>query len=136
MRLSYPSRFVIAVIALFCAVFTQFAVASYVCPMLTGNDIAAKRALVAMDRGSMSDCGGMDIAQVGLCHAHTHNLTNKHSLDKPDVPAVSPFIAAGFVSMPGRLEYRLLSFHTAPQSSLLARATAPPLAVRHCCFRI
>jgi hypothetical protein len=135
MKLSRPSRFVAALVALFSVLFMQFAMASYVCPP---DETGQMNESVAMPAGSgihdMADCQGMDLEQPGVCHAH--DQAGNQSLDKPELPQVRPFFAAGSAStlMPPDAAYRLLAGRLVEVQ--LARSTAPPLSIQNCCFRI
>lgn len=135
MRLSRPSRFVAALIALFSVLFMQFATAAYVCPP---DETGQANELVAMPTSSdihdMADCQGMDLEQPSLCHAH--DQAGNQSLDKPELPQVRPFFAAGLAVTltPLGAAYRPLSAQFVEVQ--LVRSTAPPLSIQHCCFRI
>lgn len=134
MRLTRPSRFVAALIALFSMLFMQLAVASYACPGLKMGQATGAVAMASDSANqSMADCAGTDVEQPSLCHAHDH--AGSQSLDKPDLPQVQPFIAAGLA-----LEVSPLEVFTLPgvtqDIAPLTRATAPPLSIRNCCFRI
>lgn len=128
MRLSRPSRFFAALLTLFCLLFTQLAVASYVCPTLEMTP--APKA--TMSHADMPGCQ-MDIADKGLCKAHCE--AGNQSLDKPATPHVSPFIPAelAVVLVVGAVT---ASESALPVANWLARTTAPPLTIRNCCFRI
>lgn len=129
------SRFVAALIALFSMLFMQLAVASYACPGLKmGQDSKAVAMVADTANQNMSGCTGMDMEQPGLCHAHDH--AGNQSLDKPELPQVQPFMAVGLTLtlIPIEIAYRPLVSH--PEDLLLTRATAPPLSIRNCCFRI
>lgn len=133
MKLSRTHRILTALIALFSMLFMQAAVASYTCPALQGGDLGS----TVVDQPSMAAMPGCDRPDTGnpaLCHAHC--LDGKSSLDKPQVPTVTP--AAVLVStLLFPLEPLLASPQpVAEQPSFLRRATAPPIAIRHCCFRI
>lgn len=134
MKLSRSTRFVAAVIALISLLFSQFALASYVCPgtIALGGGMAMVES--AHDMASMDHCAGMDREQPSLCDASSH--VGQQSLDKPDLPQVPPFHAIG----PALTVVVLDRITPAPSSvairRFLAHATAPPLAIRHCCFRI
>src|SRR5437899_6236970 len=96
MKLSRPSRFVAALIALVSMLFMQLAVAGYACPGLETGQVSESVAMSA-DAGSQSmqsmpGCAGMDAAQPGLCHAHAQ--VGNQSLDKAELPHVQPFVAA------------------------------------------
>ena len=74
----------------------------------------------------------MDDAQPNLCHAHCQ--TGQQTADKYELPApvaigalpadfTSPVIAPVFLGAP-------------LQAPHLKRTTAPPVAIRNCCFRL
>ena len=74
--------------------------------------------------------------QPALCHAHAFGDAAKQSLDKSELPAVQPFVPAGMVLELPVVDAAFIPT-TAPRTTLfLTRATAPPIAIRHCCFRI
>ncbi|NYE61292.1 hypothetical protein FHW58_002499 [Duganella sp. 1224] len=130
MRATRPCRFFVIVFAVFSMLYTQCALASYVCPSTLMPGGAAQSAQMAQ----MADCTGVDKQQPGLCHAHGHKF--QQSLDKPDLPQVAPFLSAGLVRVV--LPAAPPSFHAAaaPPAAALAYPTSPPIAIRHCCFRI
>ena len=106
--------------------FMQFAMASYSCPGMAPG--------VALQ--TMSNCEDMDMAQPGLCHVHAYDQTSKQSLDKPDFPLVQPFIPGRLVLALVTVDLAASALATLPESLLLTRTTAPPIAIRNCCFRI
>jgi hypothetical protein len=130
-------RIVTVLLALASLLFMQIVIAGYACK---GNlDQAGKLAVIAPMVQSDLPCDGsmtmtmtMDSNPSTLCHAHCK--ADPQTADKYQVPAVPS--VAGLASD--------FSFHfTAPapvgallQAPLLRRTTAPPLAVRNCCFRI
>lgn len=132
MRLSRQSRFVTAAVALFSLLFMQLAVAAYACPKFS----AAKTQAVMLDEGGapMKDCAQLDKQNRSLCQADAQKTPQ--SLDKPPPPAVQPFAPIG--------SFVLLVTHDEPSLSagapaalfLLAPGTSPPIAIRHCCFRL
>ena len=133
MKPSRSTRLVAAVIAVISLLFTQLALASYVCP---GTTAPAHMTMAAVDNGmaGMDHCTGMDKAQPTLCKAHNHS--DPQSLNKPDVPSVLPFLVTGPV-----LSVVLLDGDVAPPGAVtampsLSHATEPTMAIRHCCFRI
>lgn len=136
MKLPRTYRILTALIALFSMLFMQAAVASYTCPGLQGGgDLGS----TVVDQPSMAAMPGCDQSQpdagnLALCHAHC--LDGKSSLDKPQVPTVTPaVVVVSTILFP--LEPRLASPQpVAEQPSFLRRTTAPPIAIRHCCFRI
>lgn len=132
MKLSRSSRLVAAVIALFSILFMQLAVASYACPSLSADH--GSQAMAAMPMEDMAGCHDMDPEQPSLCHAY--GQTGNQSLDKPAVPPLQPFLAVGFglsVTAPDANHLPAFAF---PRTTFLTHATAPPLAIRNCCFRI
>lgn len=135
MKLSRPSRLLATCIALFSLLFMQLAVASYTCPgMRMGSDLDLAAMSADMDDPGMIGCIGMEKAQAGLCHAQSETV--KQSLDKPQVPDIQPFVPAGLVLAVHTVEIASGS-PVAPLASIsLTRTTAPPIAIRNCCFRI
>jgi hypothetical protein len=105
----------------------QLAVAGYVCPNAWADRHIAELA------HSTADCGGdLDTEQPGLCKAHAQY--GKQSLDKPLSAPVAPFAATTLL-----YELRLAgssSLVSDLPDPFLARASAPPLTISHCCFRI
>jgi hypothetical protein len=134
MQLRRKYRVLTALVALCGMLFMQLAVAAYTCPGLkaAGTSEAATTDQVPMQ--SMPGCDQPDPAKPALCHAHC--LDGKSSLDKPEVPVVSP--AAVIVSaLLTPLEPLAPARFPGTQSpSFLQRITAPPISIRHCCFRI
>ena len=130
MKLSRPSRFVAALVTLFSLLFTQLAVASYACPTLktAGASVAA-----TTSGGDMAGCQGLDAAQPSLCKAHCD--TDRQSANTPAAPQVAPFVAAALtIVLPEHMpQVPTAAWSDAPR---LTRTTAPPLAIRNCCFRI
>ena len=135
MKLSRPSRFVAAFIALVSMLFMQFAVAGYLCPDFKIVDAGESMAMPAdADMQGMPGCDGKDAAQPNLCHAHAQ--AGNQSLDKPQLPHVQPFTAAALTLIFRDIEVAYNPVAAPPDSLLLTRATAPPLSIRNCCFRI
>lgn len=129
MKLSRSSRCLAAAIALFCLLFSQLAVASYACPNLLGDTVQQVSAT------PMPGCTGMmDMGQPSLCQAHCD--TGHQSLDTPDAPQVAPFLARELALVLPDIAAVEPAAPLHPDATLLARSTAPPLAIRHCCFRI
>ncbi|OGB26672.1 MAG: hypothetical protein A3I66_03790 [Burkholderiales bacterium RIFCSPLOWO2_02_FULL_57_36] len=135
MKLSRPSRFAAALVALFSILFMQLAVAGYVCPDLAtaeGNESASASAYSGHQ--GMSNCEGMDAKQPGLCHAHAH--PGDQSLDKSGLPPVQPFVAAALTLVFRNIQAVHHSTAIQLDPPLLTRTTVPPLSIRNCCFRI
>ena len=111
--------------------FMQLAVASYACPA-----VASKAAEVA----AMAEAGmpcvesmklNMDDAQPNLCQAHCQN--GQQTADKYEVPAP---VAIAALPADFKLSVTVPVFLGAPlQAPHLMRTTAPPVAIRNCCFR-
>jgi hypothetical protein len=136
MKLTRSCRWHAAVIALISMLFMQLAVAAYACPQLSVSSANEQsRTMTAGDTGhDMSGCQKTDSEQPSLCHAH--GQVDKQSLDKPESPPVQPFLAAG-LGIPLQLADDVgITVFSPLNIPSLVRTTAPPLAIRHCCFRI
>lgn len=128
-------RFLTAVVAMLSILYMQFAVASYVCPGTLrggGNGTPSFQATM-MD---MPDCQGMDAMQPQLCYLYAHGGLSKQSVDKTPAPDVPPFVPATLV-----LDLQFIDAVLIPEAQpyrpiALTRTTAPPVAIRNCCFRI
>lgn len=134
MRLSRTSRLIAATIALFSILFMQLAVSAYACPALSLGHNGQMTSSVYKTPVDMVRCQDMDMEQPHLCHAS--HQTDKQSLDKPATPPLAAFVAVGY-GLP--ISVDLLSFERfldAPPPAFLTHATAPPIAIRNCCFRI
>ena len=134
MRLPRRSRLIAAAITLFSILFMQLAVASYVCPALIAGHEQQVEASIEVATADMTSCHEIDPDEPSLCHAH--DQAGNQSLDKPGVPILQPFLATGFwlPLTPTGTEPFLVG--PARQTTFLEHATAPPLAVRNCCYRI
>ena len=134
-KLSRLHRLFTALIVIFSMLLMQLAVASYVCPGQMKN--RATNALSG-DIGSatMVDCTGMDKEQPALCHAHAEDTYAKQSLDKPQSLDVPPFVLAGFTLTLQVMDMAGLRQDHQPPFSYLISSSAPPIAIRNCCFRI
>lgn len=135
MRLTRRSRFLSALLALFCMLCMQLALASYACPgqSIGGNQASQALSPPAADH-AMANCADMDPEEPVLCHAY--DQADNQSLDKPQFPSVQPFIATGLLVQLAEVDYFF-----APDGLLSARmrpiqGNAPPIAIRHCCLRI
>ena len=114
MKLPRKHRILTALIALFGMLFMQLAVAAYACPM--------------------PGCDQIDEAQPALCHAHCQ--AGKSAPDKAEAPVVTPaaVIVTAILAPPEPLAP--VGLPGAEPASFLQRSTAPPISIRHCCFRI
>jgi type IV secretory pathway VirJ component len=126
------TRLITAVFALISLLFMQLAVASYTCPG-TGSKIAevAAKAEAGMPCAESMSVN-MDDVQPNLCQAHCQ--AGQQSADKHELP--SP-VAIGALPADFSLQVAIPVFLEAPlQAPHLQRTTAPPVAIRNCCFRL
>jgi hypothetical protein len=134
MKLRRRSRLVAAVITLFSILFMQLAVASYACPALSVGHEQSTQAMGLEAMGDRSSCDEIDPDEPSLCYAH--DQAGNQSLDKPGVPPLQPFLVTGHwlpLTQADAAPLAALADHLATS---LKHATAPPLAIRNCCFRI
>lgn len=136
MKLSRRSRFVATLLALISVLFTQLAVAGYVCPSMeiaqAIESIATPAA--AIDHHDMAGCDGIAVEKPVLCQHQSQ--VSKQSLDKPELPHVSPFMATMLVQAVSHADSSYQSVTAPAENRLLTRTTAPPLSIWNCCFRI
>ncbi len=127
------TRLITALLLLVSLVFMRMAVAAYVCPGATPQaaDVSAS-ATVAMPCGE-SMALVVDASQPNLCKAHCD--AGRQSADTYKLPPL-PDVALQAAVFPPVLLIGPSASQPLIQSPLLQRATSPPLAVRHCCFRI
>jgi hypothetical protein len=132
MRYSRRNRFVAAVVALFGLLFMQLAVAAYACPKLA----AVQQRAVMLDASGqpMVDCPEVDKQSPSLCQAHSQKAAQ--SLDKAEPPSIQPFTANGLIMHVVMPEEPAASGPGIAAASLQACSTAPPIAIRNCCFRL
>jgi hypothetical protein len=131
MTLTRRFRLLTVMFSLWALLFAHTALAAYICPG------SAKAAQVAdMAQAGMPCAESMSLAmddeQPSLCHAHCQAA--QQSADNYQLPILATLAELGAV-----LTVTFASASAdAPllQAPLLRRATAPPLAVRNCCFRI
>jgi hypothetical protein len=132
MFLGRRHRWITVLFALVSLLFMQLAVAGHVCP-----GAASKVAEVAAMAEAGMPCAesmsrSLDDEQPGLCHAHCQ--AGQQSADKYELPAP---VALSALPAEFTLPASPLVFSGASrQSPDLKRSTAPPVAIRHCCFRI
>jgi hypothetical protein len=131
--MSYPRRlrYLTAVVAVFSLLFMQLAVAAYACPKL---EAPQKAVMLDASGQPMANCPQADPQSPSLCEAHSNQLPQ--SLEKPPAPSVQPFMASGlavYILPPDSL---IPAEQPIPASFLHAAGAAPPLAIRHCCFRL
>ena len=125
-------RLITVLFALVSLLFMQRAVAGYICP---GSEPKIAEAAAMAEAGM--PCAEampltMDDQQPNLCQAHCqagHQSADKHELSSPVAISALP---ANF-----SLQIALPVFSDAPlQAPHLQRTTAPPVAIRNCCFRL
>lgn len=127
-------KLAIIFIALFSLLFTQCAMASYVCP--SSKMSGAMNMVVGGDMAAMTNCHGMDSEQPALCHAHAQDQVGKQSLEQPEIPQVAPFLPITLVQEIF-IDLTLVDHPTiAGLPAFETQQNAPPIAILHCCFRI
>ena len=119
-------------LALFSLLFMQLAVAGYSCPV-SGSQ---RQNVAAVAQAEMPCAGSMastlDQAQPSLCHAHCQGGDQASDNQPVQLPVMGlgsllfHTVALLAPPVPG----------TAPLPSLMARSTAPALAIRNCCLRL
>ena len=126
------TRLFTVLFALCSLLFMQLAVARYVCPSTVTSGTEGGMVMANGMPCAESMPMAMDEAQPALCHAHC--LADQQSLDKYELPAP---IAISAMPASFRLAVFVPPFSgVALQSPHLMQATAPPVAIRNCCFRI
>lgn len=136
MKLSRPSRYFAALLAVVSVLFSQLAVAAYACPGFLGTP-AMEIAVVMLDHADqhvMPDCDEMDSAQPALCHAHMQ--AGDQSLDKPLSPNVPPAVAVLLAPAISNLRIVPPPVLFYADAAWLRRSSEPPLSIQNCCFRI
>lgn len=123
-------RLITVFFAMVSLVFMQMAVAGYACPI--DSKVSEVAAMAEAGMPCAGDMLSMDTDQAALCHAHCQSA--QQTADKVQVPMPVGVMVTGFSYT---IEPTLVSALSRPaQAPLLLRSTAPPLAVRNCCFRI
>lgn len=124
------SRIVAAIMMIAILLFSQLAVASYVCP-----DLDAAISSPNSEHGTHpNDCPNQSDELPNLCQAHCE--PDSQSAHTVQVPPVRAFVAAGLTVVICNA-YAVLFVQTRERSdSIVKRTTSPPLAIRNCCFRI
>jgi len=126
------NRLITVLFALVSLLFMQLAVASYVCPG-TASKVAEVAAMAEADMPCAESMTlAMDESQSNLCQAHCQ--AGQQTADRYELPA--PVVIA---TVPADFTLPLTApvFLGAPlQAPHLRRTTAPPVAIRNCCFRL
>ena len=138
MKTSRTVRLFTALVAILSMLFMQHAVASYLCPGVSmggsGSVVSAGVGVSAMP--AMADCAGMDADQSTLCQIHAVGDASRQSLDKTPVADHPSFVPVVLVLTLAIFDTPLAYTAKPPLLITLARPTAPPISIRHCCFRI
>lgn len=136
MKQSRRTRLATALLALISVLFVQLAVAAYACPSRQIVQAEQDAAMAMQGHEHMEGCEGMagGTVDTALCHAHCQPDTQ--SLDKPDLPDVSPFVAIALLSIIADSTILLQQVYPPREPLFLRRITSPPLSIRNCCFRI
>jgi hypothetical protein len=130
------TRLITMLFALVSLLFMQLAVAGYACPGTASKaaEISAmtEAGMPCAESMNMNMNMNMDSAQPNLCHAHCQ--IGQQSADKYQTP-YPPAIDTLQADL--TLQVAIPLFALAPlQPPHLQRTTAPPLAIRNCCFRL
>jgi len=125
-------RHLSAVIALLSLLFMQLAMAAYACPKLS----PAQQQSTMLDASGqpMKDCAQLDKQNPSLCHADSHQAPQ--SSDTPNPPSIPPFTATGLIVHIVAADEPVPVGFMFPAAFLHASSTAPPIAIRNCCFRL
>jgi len=126
------TRLITVLFALVGLLLMQQAVASYACP----GQVQKVSEAAAMAQADMSCADSlplsMDDEQPSLCHAHCQAGQQSADTYKLPSPVAISALAADFT-----LPVTVPAFSGVPlQVPHLKRTTAPPVAIRNCCFRI
>lgn len=125
-------RRLLAKVLIAAVLFLQLAVAAYACPGLSTHTDASPSAAMADEMQMDAGCAMVDEAQPNLCSQHCQQ--NSRVLDQSPPAAVPVAVLPLLAVVDSQLE-PLCAKSEAPRE-FLARATAPPLSIRFCVFRI
>lgn len=135
MKPGRSSRTLAIFLAFASMLFTQLAVAAYACPGLAAMSSASMQA-EPLRKMAMAGCQQMDPVEPTLCHAFAQDGTSKQSADTPSQPGVQAFMSGALFTVVDVAAIVPDMQTDAAPAAMLARTTAPPIAIRHCCFRI
>ena len=133
MKPSFIRRIIAVVLAITSMLFMQLALAAYVCP---GVEQGGATMMASSSNMEMPGCDGMDTEQAALCHAHAHDQGDHQTLDKADLPSVTPFIASQLLQTLAPAADFSSAIFSRYSTQFPAHSSAPPIAILHCCFRI
>lgn len=131
MRTNRRQRVRLALVALFGLLFMQLSVANYACAGLAVASSGSHTSTMADE--AMPDCEGMDMDQRVLCHAHCHGQSATADVSVPPALALPSIDLIGTKVFVASLQPVVEDDPTA--LAIRARATAPPIPIRNCCFR-
>jgi hypothetical protein len=131
MRYSRRTRFVAALVALFGLLFMQLAMAAYACPKL--SPVQQQSTMLDASGQPMKDCSELDKQSPSLCEAGSHQAPQ--SADTSSPPSIQPFVPTGLIVHLAAADELIPPGFTIP-ACLHASSTAPPIAIRNCCFRL
>lgn len=117
--------------------FMQLAVAAYACPTLTAGVVESVHAgmMQADDHADMAGCEDViDIEQPSLCQAHAQ--FGDQFAGNAELPNLSPPLAWTVIPVLQIVDTASRPDLDAVATPHLARSSAPPLSIQHCCFRI
>lgn len=138
MRLHRSHNRVVALIALLSLLFSQLALALYVCPSFSGDKEAHQTAPMKMAGDVHSAKGGSHCVEVdqdspNLCLQYSQ--AGSQSLDRGTAYVPLVLVALHFAFIFIRPTAHSAAY-TRFVPDFLKRDTAPPLSIQHCCFRI
>ena len=132
MRYSRRTRFVAALAALFGLLFMQLAMAAYACPKL--SPVQPQSTMLDASGQPMKNCAELDKQSPSLCQADKHRAPQAADTSSP--PSVQPFVPTGLIVHVVTADAPITLGFTIPAAFLYASSTAPPIAIRNCCFRL
>ena len=138
MKTSRTVRLFTALVAILSMLFMQHAVASYLCPgvpMGVGSSVTSAGVGVSA-MPARTDCAGMDTDQSTLCQIYAVGDASRQSLDKTPVADQPSFVPVVLLLTLAIYDTPVVYSAKPPLLITLARPTAPPIAIRHCCLRI
>jgi hypothetical protein len=139
MKFCRINRFLAVSVALFSMLFMQFASASYVCPGIdrhAGYQKSSRQMEAAIDRFVMTNCDAMDANQPALCHLQSKGDIAKQLNSKMQLADIQPFLPLRLTTVLPSTNVDRPCHHQIAPTDFLSSASAPPLSILNCCFRI
>ena len=127
------TRCMTVLLALVSLLFMQLALARYVCPGVRAQLTSAAGAPQSGVPCAEPMSTVADNEQPNLCKAHCEDVNMSAETVKVPTMVMPDGLVAYFLADPAR---PILPDGLPLQRALLQRSTAPPLTIRHCCFRI